>query len=132
MIGIFTGIAVNFACRIKDIVGFDDAIDAFGFHGMSKINLGVGGVFGTILTGIFHDKSIALLDGTVTQGGAIDGNWISLGYQVAACVSIAAWSYFITVAICFIIDHIPGLKLGISAEREFLGADIEQMGETVF
>ena len=113
------------ACRIKNYVGFDDALDAFGFHG-------VGGLLGTILTGFLHQKRIALLDGTVIPGGAIDGNWISLVYQIIACLAIAVWTYITTIAICFIIDHIPGLKLGISAEKEFLGADLEQMGETVF
>ena len=125
MIGLLTGVTVNLACRVKGYIGYDDALDAFGFHG-------VGGLLGTILTAFLHQKRIDLLDGASSPGGAIDGNWISIWYQLVEILAIATWAYGMTLLICFIIDHIPGLKLGISAEKEFLGADLEQMGETVF
>jgi Amt family ammonium transporter len=50
IIGGSASIACYYACNyIKHFFGYDDALDAFGIHG-------VGGIAGSILTGIFADK----------------------------------------------------------------------------
>lgn len=58
----------NFAVHIKNRTSLDDTLDTFSVHG-------IGGFLGNILTGIFAQKWIAMLDGSVISGGAIDGNW---------------------------------------------------------
>lgn len=44
--GLTTGVICFFSVRIKEKLGFDDALDAFGMHG-------VGGIYGGIVTGLF-------------------------------------------------------------------------------
>jgi ammonium transporter, Amt family len=50
VMGVIGGITVNLCCKLKDKLGYDDTLDAFGIHGM-------GGIIGCLLTGIFHQKS---------------------------------------------------------------------------
>ena len=61
VIGFVAGIVCNYGCKIKEVVGLDDALDVFGVHG-------VGGVWGAIATGIFAQKWVVALDGTVNPG----------------------------------------------------------------
>lgn len=125
VIGITSGILVNLASRCKNYLVYDDTLDAFGLHG-------VGGIVGGIMTGLLHQKSIAMLDGVETEGGAIDGNWTKVGQQIAACLSIAAWSFFMSYFILFIINKIPGLQLRVSPEEERDGQDVSEMGESAY
>lgn len=67
-IGALAGLGCHFACDLKHYFGFDDALDVFGVHG-------VGGLIGTFLTGIFAERSVAALDGSVIDGGWLDRHW---------------------------------------------------------
>lgn len=51
---------------MKVKIGLDDALDAFGVHG-------VGGLLGNVFTGVFASKRIAGINGAVISGGWIDG-----------------------------------------------------------
>jgi Amt family ammonium transporter len=73
-----------------------------------------------------------LLDGTVINGGAIEGNGIQIGYQLAASLAISGYAFFVSLIILYVINLIPGLALRVSAEDELKGGDITQMGEFVF
>lgn len=133
LIGASGGLVCNMSCRIKGYFGFDDALDAWGVHG-------IGGLWGNFLTGIFAQKWIATLDGTnsldgtVTPvlGGAIDGHWTQLGYQIATSLSIAVYSFIGSLIILSIINIIPGLKLRVSEDDEILGGDLGEMGEVAY
>lgn len=65
-IGVVTGVACNFATKLKGIFGYDDALDIFATHG-------VGGFVGSLLTGLFADSRIVDFDGF----SSIPGGWIS-------------------------------------------------------
>ena len=62
------GVVCFQACNLKSKFGYDDALDAFGVHG-------VGGTLGAILTGVFataavvpgKDKAVGLLEGNAGQ-----------------------------------------------------------------
>jgi Amt family ammonium transporter len=125
IIGAIAGITCNLACRVKGYFGFDDALDAWGVHG-------VGGFIGNILTGIFAQKWVAGLDNSVIGGGAIDGNWIQLGYQTGASFVIAAYSFVLSFIILTAINYIPGLHLRPSEDDEILGGDLGEMGEVAY
>ncbi|KAH9267511.1 hypothetical protein BASA83_009900 [Batrachochytrium salamandrivorans] len=107
----------------QGIFAFDDSLDAWGVHG-------VGGMLGSILTGVFAQKTIASLDGTSIDGGWIDGNWIQVGYQTAGTLAIAAWSFIVSCIILYLMNIIPGLELRPTPEEEDAGADYTEMGET--
>ncbi|XJO70656.1 hypothetical protein BDV3_000297 [Batrachochytrium dendrobatidis] len=123
IIGFLSGVSCYYATRIKDAFGFDDSLDAWGVHG-------VGGILGSLLTGVFAQKKIAALDGASIDGGWIDGNWIQMGYQISGTVSIAVWSFVGSLLILLVIDVIPGLSLRPTPEDEDAGADYSEMGET--
>ncbi|RKO88842.1 ammonium transporter AmtB-like domain-containing protein, partial [Blyttiomyces helicus] len=125
VIGILAGIICNAACSIKTLFGFDDTLDAWGVHG-------IGGFLGNILTGIFAQKWIAELDGSVINGGWVDGNFIQVGYQLAGSSAIAAWSFVVSTILLFVINKIPGLHIRPSEEEEELGADVGEMGEVAY
>lgn len=85
---------INLACRMKHYLGlYDDSLDAFTGHGL-------GGFLGNILTGIFHQKWIAQLDGTTTLGSAIDGSPKQIGYQIAGSLAIAGYSFVVSFVLC--------------------------------
>jgi Amt family ammonium transporter len=103
---------------------YDDTLDAFGLHG-------VGGIVGGIMTGLLHQKSIAMLDGVETEGGAIDGNWTKVR-TTDCCMSIHCRLVILSYAILFIINKIPGLQLRVSPEEERDGQDVSEMGESAY
>lgn len=86
---------------------------------------------GLIFNAFFASGSIIGLDGVNTGavGGFLDGNYIVMGWQVAAIVAASAYSFVVSAAIAKIIDFIPGLKLRASSEAELLGMDDDQHGE---
>lgn len=105
--------------------GVDDYSKSFVVHG-------VGGIIGGILTGIFASAELTSLDGaSEIDGGWIDGHWVQIGYQIADVVVITAWTAVLTYIICFIVDHIPGLKLRATPEQEEMGMDLSEMAETL-
>ena len=115
IIGMITAICCCYAIRLKNILGYDDALDSFGLHG-------VGGFVGCIMTGLFTSKDLVnWMDGTVIPGGAIDGHWKLLGYNLAGAAAIISWSMVVTMIIIYVIDFIPGMKFRQYEDDEFIG-----------
>lgn len=123
IIGFVIGLACNLGCHLKHRLGYDDALDVFGTHGL-------GGFFGNILCGIFAQKWIADLDNTKIKGGWCDGHWMQVPYQLAGSLAGASWSFVITFAIVFVMQKIPGCGIRMKQEDEEMGADLAEMGET--
>lgn len=98
--GIIGGLAGNLATRIKYFLHIDDALDIFAVHGIC-------GIVGTILVGIFADKSFE------ASGGWVAGNWVQLGYQILGCVVTSVYSFVVSLVLLYLIDMIPGLHLRI-------------------
>ena len=118
VIGLTGGICCAYAIKLKDILGYDDALDAFGIHG-------VGGFVGSLLTGIFTSKDlVSWMDGTVLPGGAIDGNWKLLAFNLAGAVTIISYSIVVTLILLYGINFIPGLHFRPSVEEEHLGGNL--------
>jgi len=100
---------------LKKLIGYDDALDTFGVHG-------VGGTLGAILTGVFADGSINPLVATLKA----DGVNILAEQLKAVCVT-AVWSVVATIIIAFIIKFTIGLR--VTAEEEDQGLDTTDHGE---
>ncbi|ORY92160.1 ammonium transporter AmtB-like domain-containing protein [Syncephalastrum racemosum] len=124
-IGFLGGFFCNIAAHMKRWLRYDDALDVFAVHG-------VGGYVGCIFTGVFAESYIAALDGTEIDGGWMNQNWVQVGYQFADATAGAAWSFFITYLILFVMDKIPGLSLRVSPEVELQGLDAAEIGETAY
>ncbi|GAC72318.1 ammonia permease [Moesziomyces antarcticus T-34] len=124
--GVVGGTACNFATGLKNLLGYDDALDIFAAHG-------IGGMVGNILTAFFADNRVASFDGSSPiPGGWINHNWIQLGYQLADSASGFGWSFVLTLILLFAIDRIPGCHFRASEEDESLGIDLAHIGEEVF
>src|SRR4029078_6524746 len=89
-------------CRIKNVLKYDDSLDAFGVHG-------VGGALGALLVGIFAIRP-------VTGGGA------QLMKQAVGVGAAAVFAFVFTYVIATVIHKTIGLRV---AERDELeGLDI--------
>ncbi|CAG8437763.1 7766_t:CDS:2 [Diversispora eburnea] len=123
--GIAGGICCNLAVKLKHCLNYDDALDVFAVHG-------IGGLVGNILTGIFAQKSIALLDGQKINGGAIDGNPSQIAKQLSSSLAGMAYSFAMSYIILQIINKIPGCSLRLSADNEEFGTDENEIGESAY
>lgn len=126
VIGAVTSIVCCYGCKIKEMLGYDDATDAWGVHG-------IGGFTGSVLTGLFASRTIANLDSTVILGGAFpDNQWALLGYNIAGSTAILGYSFVGTMAILYALNAIPGLHFRPQEEDEHHGGDIMEMGEIAY
>lgn len=116
-IGLLAGLSCYFASTsLKRRLGYDDALDVFGVHG-------VGGFVGMLGIGVFAMQSWG---GTP---GLIEGNFKLLGLQIVGCLIVAAWCAFASFIILKLIDRSIGLR--VSREAEIEGLDYNLHGETV-
>jgi len=110
--------------KVKHVFGYDDALDAFGVHG-------IGGTLGAILTGVFATSEVndALKgpSGRPLPLGLVDGNAGQVGNQLIACLIswvIAIAGSLILLKIC---DVVVGLR--VEKEHEIQGLDVSLHGE---
>ena len=109
--------------KVKAIFGYDDALDAFGVHG-------VGGTIGALLTGVFAQAAINPIFGAGKPVGAMDGHWSQIGNQFVGV--LIAWGFALvgTIVLLKITDMITGLR--VSESDEIDGLDISQHGEEAY
>ncbi len=105
---------------IKPKFKYDDALDAFGVHG-------IGGIIGSILTGVFATQFITGEDG---QQGALYGDWHQLWVQIVATVVTIVFSAVITYILFKIVNATIGLRVDKRVEEE--GLDIYEHGESAY
>jgi Amt family ammonium transporter len=117
LIGILAGIACYWAATsLKHALGYDDALDAFGIHGM-------GGIVGALLTGVFAVEAVG---GTP---GALEGNLGQIMTQIFAVLATVVWCGAVSFALLKAIDATIGLRVSAEVERDSL--DLQLHGETV-
>jgi Amt family ammonium transporter len=104
---------------LKHKLGYDDALDAFGCHG-------IGGTWGGIATGIFASKSI----NAAGADGLIHGSAKLLGAQLIAIVATYAYAAIATFIILKIVSLV--FKLRVTEEEEQTGLDIAVHGEHAY
>jgi len=116
-IGIAAGVLCYWGCTgLKHMFGYDDALDAFGVHG-------VGGAAGAILTGVF---AIEQYGGTA---GAIEGNVGQVLNQVIGVGVVVIYDAVVSLIILKVIDLFIGLRVKPEIETE--GLDMSLHGEAV-
>ncbi len=118
VLGAIASIICYFAvAKLKPMFGYDDALDAFGIHG-------IGGMIGAIGTGILHDPSL---------GGPGDGS-VAMGaqtlIQAQAVLATIAWAAIGTAIAITIAKIVTGLR--VSPEIETDGLDIGEHGERAY
>lgn len=126
LFGILGAIVCYFSLKLKVWLKCDDALDVFAIHGM-------GGLLGSILTGVFARKAIAGLDpDLVIPGGWLDGNWIQVPLQLADASAAALWSALGTFLILKIMNYIPGLAIRATYDSEHIGMDLSELGSSAY
>jgi Amt family ammonium transporter len=117
VIGLAAG-AVCFwtAVYMKEMIGYDDSLDAFGVHA-------IGGILGALLTGVFAVKAIG---GTA---GVLEGNAAQFLIQCKGVAVTIVYDAVVTFVILKIIEMVMGLRVTEEQERE--GLDISLHGEQV-
>lgn len=101
----------NVAVNWRKGSSVDDALDVFPTHG-------TGGIFGTVLTGIF------------IQEGLIAGTWegfVIFLYHLLAVALVIGYTFLMSYAGYWIVDHF--IPMRVSAKSEKIGLDISQHDE---
>ena len=115
---ISSAVCYYFVAVVKLRLGYDDALDVFGIHG-------IGGIVGAVGTGIFASTSlggIGYADG-VSMGGQVYS-------QIVAVLITIVWSGIGSVVLYKLVDVIIGLRPTPEAERE--GLDLSSHGEVAY
>lgn len=120
-IGIVGGAAAYTAVKLMARTRIDDALEVFAVHG-------VGGIWGSLATGIFAVQR-ADDNGVLQNVGLINGESALLWANFRAVVAVAVYSGAVTFVILKILDIIPGLGLRVEGSDEDLGLDITLHGE---
>ena len=120
MSSIWVGLASAAVCWfmvtvVKSKLGYDDTLDAFGVHG-------VGGIVGSLLTGVFASSTINSL---VTK--PMGEQFI---VQLKATFIPAAFSFVVSFILFKIVDLIIGLRVAEHDER--IGLDLTQHKESAY
>ena len=116
LIGLVAGAICYLAVVAKSKLGYDDALDVVGVHG-------VGGLWGALATGLFASTAV----NPAGADGLFFGNPSLLGIQALGAGAAIAYSLVLTFFILKAIDAAVGLR--VSAEEEQQGLDLTQHSE---
>jgi Amt family ammonium transporter len=107
-IGLIAGVACYWgATGLKRLLNADDSLDVFGVHG-------VGGIVGSLLTGVFASKTISGVEGSVLT-------------QAIGAGAVLCYSLLMTAVVLWITSLVFSLRVSDSSESD--GLDIAQHAE---
>lgn len=125
---VFAAMAIGFTASIvcfiavavvKPRLGYDDSLDAFGVHC-------VGGILGTLFTGIFASKAV----NPAGADGLLYGNPKQFLIQLLATGIIIGYSCVATFVIYKIVDAL--IKVRADEKDEIIGLDLTQHHENAY
>ena len=103
--------------KLKSALGYDDALDVFGIHG-------VAGIAGAILTGVFADPAVN------ESAGLLYGNPGQVITQIEGVIATIIYSGILTAVIVIVAKALTGLRTPEGEEVE--GLDSTQHGESAY
>lgn len=113
-IGFVTAFISYFAIYVlKSKLGYDDALDVFGVHGLS-------GVWGAIATGIFASPAIN------EAAGLVFGNPSQVTVQIISIIATAAYAGLITLILAKALDKTIGLRVDERTEVDGLDSHLHE------
>ena len=119
IIGLAAGFVCYYAVALKNRLGWDDALDVWGVHG-------VGGFLGIVLLGVFASTQW----NPSGANGLLFGGVAFFGKQVTAAVLCSAYAFVFTFAMLWLINLITPVK--VPPEGEEQGLDIALHGEEAY
>jgi Amt family ammonium transporter len=121
---IFIGILGSFFCylavtKLKALFGYDDSLDVFGIHG-------VGGIWGTLATGLFAEK-------VVNEAGA-NGLFFGGAHQFLVQCLLVVVTVIFAAAMTWIIFKLVDAIIGVRVDKksEIVGLDLTQHSESAY
>ncbi|OBS09308.1 ammonium transporter [Acidihalobacter prosperus] len=121
VIGIAAGVLCFWAAvYLKNMLGYDDSLDAFGVHA-------IGGIVGALLTGIF---SAAIFGGAGLNEAAHGSIAAQFLIQLKGVMFTIVYDAIMTFIIIKVLDVIMGIR--VSEEDEVQGLDVSSHGEQVY
>lgn len=118
-IGAGAGAICFFAVRMKSRLGYDDALDVVGVHG-------VGGVWGALATGLFASAAV----NAAGANGLFFGNPRQLIIQAVAVGASLAFAFVGSLILLKLTEAIVGLR--VDEESEVMGLDISEHDENAY
>ena len=103
---------------LKAKLGYDDALDVWGIHGMS-------GIWGAIATGIF---AVPAIGGTA---GLLYGNPGQVGIQIISVLATMAYAFTISFVLAKVIDKLIG-GIKVEESQEVVGLDSSLHEESAY
>ncbi|MBE6072362.1 MAG: ammonium transporter [Clostridium butyricum] len=118
--GLVSPICFFFMGKVKSKFGYDDALDAFGCHG-------IGGVWGGIATGLFTQKSI---NSAAEWNGLFFGDTQLLIAQIISIIITIVFAGVITFIIIKVMKLLGDIRVSEASEAE--GLDITEHSESAY
>ena len=120
IIGVLASVFCFIAVSItKPKFKYDDSLDAFGVHG-------VGGILGTLLTGLFASKVI----NSSGANGLFYGNPRQFFIQLFAVIVAVVYTFVVTLIIYKFVDVF--FRMRVSEKEEAMGLDLTQHHERAY
>ncbi len=117
LIGIAAGAVCFYAVQMKNKLGWDDALDVWGVHG-------IGGFLGTVLLGVFAYSTIN------GQSGLLEGNSTFFFKEVLAVTVASAYAFLFTYLMLVLINIISPVRT--SEQEQEIGIDQALHGEKAY
>ena len=115
LIGLIAGLVCFWSVTIlKRKLGYDDALDGWGVHG-------VGGIVGALLTGVFATARVT--------GPDLPPVLTQVGIQALSVIATLVYGGIMSAGILYLIDKVMGLR--VSADDEQIGLDLALHGERI-
>ena len=118
-----------FVSKVKNMFGYDDALDVFGVHC-------IGGIFGAIMTGVLvapYLGGVGLTDYAAKPGTASPADYVmatQVWIQVKTVLYTLVWSGVGSAILYKLVDLVMGIRAPAESERE--GLDVTEHGERAY
>jgi Amt family ammonium transporter len=119
IIGCAAGLVCYFAVHLKNKMGWDDALDVWGVHG-------IGGCLGTVLLGVFASKAM----NATGADGLLYGGFHFFAKQCIAVTGTCIYAFIFTYVMLALINKLTPVK--VSQADEDLGLDESVHGEKAY
>lgn len=120
-IGVVAGAICCYAVRLKNRLGYDDALDVVGVHF-------VGGLVGSLTIGFFANPEYFGAD--FMEGLFYGGGVKLLAEQALANLAAIVWSFAVTFGIMILLKKTVGVR--VSEEAEVEGLDLSEHAEAAY
>ena len=118
ILGALASLVCYYAIQMKNKLGYDDSLDAFGIHG-------IGGIVGAIFL-VFFIRHSWMADAAEAAGGSWT-MWQQLGVQALAVLIAIAYAAVLTLILVWAVDKV--FKFRSSETEEMQGLDRSYHGE---